>query len=184
MKKRIITFISNWLGVFIAIIIMLVSGVFGWLYLDARSRLESTLNTITQIVILPYNEGFVQSGTINDPPANIFHITIQVYNIYPETVGVTVSDISIDIDGYSFNMSQDGQWSKDVPIGYAIFEGNITIGWDIMNDLIDQSPVEIIIRGNISASGKYRWVQRHIDREFRININDATFSTISRDTPE
>ncbi len=183
LKKRVTNFVSNWLGVLIAVAIVAVSAAFGGMYLYARSRLDNTLNLVTQIVTLPYNEGFVQTGTVENPPGNTYHIKIQVYNLYNDTVEVAVSDISIKIDSFTFPMSQNGQWSKSVPTGYAAFEGDITIDKETLLDLIDRGPVDLVISGNISASGQYSWVKRQTSREFTINIPDVRFELASETQP-
>jgi hypothetical protein len=174
-KKRAANFVSNWLGVIIAIIIVAISSTFGGMYLYARSRLDNTLSFVTQVITLRYNEGFTRAGTTENPPGYSYHLIMQVYNPYQDTVNVAVSDISVDVDGYDFVVIKDGPWDKSVATGYTIFEGFITIDNATYAALAKMGPVDVDIKGDILASGRYRWVGRQATRAFSIPISNVLF---------
>jgi hypothetical protein len=174
-KKRVTSFVSNWLGVIIAVFIVIVSATFGGMYLYARSRLDNTISFVTQVITLPYSTGFTKTSPTENPPGSSYHLMLQVYNPYSDTVDVAVSDISINVDGYNLTVIQDGLWDKSVPTGYTTFEGYITIDNTTYADLVTKSPVDIDIKGNITASGQYRWIERHETRPFKISISKVLF---------
>ena len=156
LKKRLTAFVSNWLGVIIAAIIVVLSATFGGMYLYARSRVDNTINFVTQVINLRYNEGLTLNGTTDNPAGYVYHIVLQVYNPYVDTVEVSISDVSIKVDTYTLPVSVDGQWTKDVPTGYTIFEGNTTIPATTWDALVQREKVDVDFRGTISGSGQYK----------------------------
>jgi hypothetical protein len=182
-KKRAASFVSNWLGVIIAIIIVALSSTFGGMYLYGRSRLDSAISFVTQTISLPYNEGFTRTGATENPPGYSYHLILRVYNPYPDTLDVAVSGITVSIDGYDFTVIKDGLWDKDSTVGYTSFEGYITIDNDTYAVLADKGPVDVDIKGNISASGRYRWISRQDTREFSIPIANVRFEFVQPAQP-
>ncbi|RJO63084.1 MAG: hypothetical protein C4542_00835 [Dehalococcoidia bacterium] len=175
LKKHLTTFVSNWLGVIIAAVIVILSATFGGMYLYARSRVDNTINFVTQVINLRYNEGLTRSGTIPDPPGYIYHIVLQVYNPYGDTVDVAVSNITFTADTYTFPVSQNGSWDKTVPTGYEIFEGDISVDAKTFAALADKGKVDVEIKGTISGRGQYRWVHRQIERPFTLVLTGVIF---------
>jgi hypothetical protein len=173
LKKRITNFVSNWLGVIIAVVIVAVSATFGGVYLYGRNRLDNTLGVVTQFVTLPYKTGFVFTGTADNP--NTYHITLRDDNVYSDTVEVTISDITVSLDGYDFPLIQDGDWTKTLPNGFVTFEGDITIDKDALTALVAEGQFDLSIRGNISASGHYLWIKRQMSRPIAISVPDLHF---------
>lgn len=169
-KKRLKAFVSNWLGVIIATIIVIISATFGGMYLYARSRIDNTLNFVTQVINLRYPDGLDKTGTTPDPLGYIYHIILQVYNPYGDTVDVAVSNITFAADAYTFPVSQNGSWDKTVKTGYEIFEGDITIDAKTFATLADKEQVDVEIKGTILGSGQYKWIQRQNTRPFAISI--------------
>ncbi len=175
LKKRLTNFISNWLGVIIAVIIVAISATFGGIYLYGRSRLDNTLAVVTQAIFLPYRTGFAQTSINENPPSYSYHITLQDYNLYNDTIDLVVSDITVDIGSHDFTLAQAGSWQKSLPNGFVTFEGDITIDKATFTDLVNQSPVALTIKGNVSASGEYRWIKRSISREFTVSVPSLDF---------
>lgn len=170
LKKRLSAFVSNWLGVIIAAIIVLISVSFGGMYLYGRSRLDNSINFVTQVIYMRYQDGLTLTGTTENPSTSIFHLVLQVYNPYEDPIDVAVSDITLSADSYSFNISQDGSWNKTVATGYETFEGNFTIDKATYEALAAEDPVDIEIKGTISGSGHYKWISRQIERQFDIPV--------------
>ncbi len=175
LKKRLTTFVSNWLGVVIAAIIVLLSATFGGMYLYARSRIDNTINFVTQVIYLRYQDGLVKTGTIDEPPGHVFHLVLQVYNPYGDSVDIAVSNIIFAANTYSFPVAQDGSWDKTVPTGYEIFEGYITIDAKTFAALADKGKVDVEIKGTIAGSGQYQWIKRQSECLFTISIHDVGF---------
>jgi hypothetical protein len=175
LKKHLTTFVSNWFGVIIAAVIVLVSGGFGGMYLYARSRIDNTINFVTQVIYLRYQDGLVKSGEIDEPPAYIYHLVLQVYNPFKDSVDVSVSDLSVLLDTYKFPVAEDGSWDKSLPTGYAIFEGYITIDAKTFAALADKGKVDVEIKGTIAGIGKYQWIKRQSERLFTISIPNVGF---------
>jgi hypothetical protein len=174
-KKRLAAFVSNWLGVLIAILIVLVTGGFGGLYLYSRTRIDNTLNFVTQVVNLRYSDGLVLSATTENPSVYIYHIVLQVYNPYTDTIDVSISDVSITLDTYVLGIGQDGPWDKTVSTGYEIFEGYVTIPADTFASLVAKGAVDVDIKGTISGSGQYKLLKRHTERPISILIPEVRF---------
>jgi len=170
LKKKLTAFVSNWLGVIIAAIIVLVSVSFGGMYLYARSRIDNSINFVTQVIYLRYQDGLVQTGTVDEPPGYIYHLVLQVYNPYGDSVDIAVSNITFTADSYSFPVVQDGSWDKTVPTGYETFEGYITIDKQTFSALVDKGKIQVDIKGTISGSGRYKWISRYNERAFVIPI--------------
>jgi hypothetical protein len=167
LKKRLTTFVSNWLGVIIAALIVIISATFGGMYLYARSRLDNTINFVTQVINLRYPDGLTLSGTADNPAG---HLVLQVVNPSADTVDVSISDVSITLGTDTMVVVKDGSWDKSVPTGYTTFEGDITIDAQTFAALVSQGKVTLDIKGVISASGQYKWVKRDNQRPFNISI--------------
>jgi hypothetical protein len=170
LKKHLTTFVSNWLGVIIAAIIVLLSATFGGMYLYARSRIDNTINFVTQVIYLRYQDGLTQPGTIPEPPGYIYHLVLQVYNPYGDSVDIAVSNITFTADTYTFPVAQNGSWDKTVPTGYEIFEGDFTIDAKAFDALAGKKTVTVDINGTISGSGRYKWISRQSERHFTIPV--------------
>jgi hypothetical protein len=175
LKKRLTTFVSNWLGVILAAVIVLVSVTFGGMYLYARSRLDNTINFVTQVITLRYPDGLTLGESVDNPPGYIYHLVLQVYNPFADTVEASISDVSITLDTYAITVVEDGSWSKSTPTGYTIFEGNITIDAQTFTVLVAKGKVDIDIKGTISGSGQYKWIKRQNQRSFNILIHGVLF---------
>ena len=174
-KKRLNTFVSNWLGVIIAAVIVIVSSTFGGMYLYGRSRVDNTINFATQAITLRPINGLTQSGTTDSPEGYIYHIVLQVFNPYGDTVDISVSDATITLDTYTLPISKDGAWDKTAQTGYQYFEGFITIDSQTFASLVAKGSVDVFIKGNISGSGHYKWIQRHVERPFTIPLPGVLF---------
>ena len=179
MKKRLATFVSNWLGVIIAAIIVLISATFGGMYLYGRSRIDNTINFVTQVISLRYPDGLTRPGPVENPPPYIYHLVLQVYNPYADTIDVSISDVTITLDTYKLTVVEDGSWNKSTPTGYTIFEGNITIDAQTFAALVAKGKVDVDIKGTISGNGQYQWVKRQNERPFNIAIPGVLFQLTS-----
>jgi hypothetical protein len=175
LKKHIATFISNWMGVIMAAVIVLVSAGFGGMYLYGRGRIDAPISSVTGSFNLQFPEGFTSSGTTDDPPGYVYRLVFQVFNLYADPVEMEVHDITVYADGYSFPVVQDGSWAKTVVTGYETIEGYITIDETAFAALVEKGSVDVNIRGNISGSGQYAWIHRQTDHYFDIPITGVLF---------
>ena len=154
-RKRLNTFVSNWLGVIIAAVIVIVSSTFGGVYLYGRSKIDNAINFTTQaITLLPIN-GLTQSGTTDSPRGYIYHI--------------------VTLDTYTLPISKDGSWDKTAQTGYQYFEGFITIDEQTFAALVTKGSVDVFIKGTISGSGHYKWIKRQGQRPFTIPLPGVLF---------
>ena len=175
-RKKVTTFVSNWLGVFIAAIIVIISATFGGMYLYARTRIDNSISFTTQSI--RYYE-LTNSGVVENPPGFVYHLALQVYNPYADTIDVVVSDVTVSMDEYDFTVVQDGSWDKSVPTGYALFEGDITIPEATSDALVAKGTIDVNIEGDIAGSGQYQWVRRAAERPFDIHIPGVLFQLIT-----
>ena len=178
LKKRLTTLVSNWLGVILAVIIVLVSAIFGGMYLYARSTADNTISFVTQVIYL-LEPGLVPTATLENPLAYVYHLVLQVYNQYPYTVDITVSNISVVADTYTFPVSQDGAWNKSAPYGYTTFEGNITIDAKTFDTLVTKGTMDLEIKGTISGSCRYKFVSRYSKHSFNTLSKGVSFSYVT-----
>lgn len=174
-KKRLATFVSNWLGVIIAAVIVIVSATFGGIYLYGRSRIDNAINFVTQVIYLRYPDGLSFSGSADNPPGYIYHLILTVDNTTTDTIDISISDVTITLGAYKFTVIQDGSWNKSTPTGYNSFEGDITIDAQTFTALLAAGKIEGDIKGTISGSGQYKWVKRHSVRPFSILIPGVLF---------
>jgi len=169
------TFFSNWLGVILAAVIVALAATFGGMYLYARSRLDNTLAWVTQDINLVVPGGFTASGTTENPLTYIYHVTLRVDNPSGDTASVTISDVNILLDTYTIPLVADGEWTKSVPTGEVLFEGDISINGDTFTALAARGTVRLEIKGNITATAQYNWVKRTSARTFD-RITSAEFA--------
>jgi hypothetical protein len=175
LKKHVTTFVSNWLGVIIAAVIVLVSAGFGGMYLYGSNRIDAPINSVTGSFNLRYPDGLTSNGTSDDPQGYVYHLVFQVFNLYADSVEMKVTDITVYADGYSFAVVQDGSWEKTVATGYESIEGDITIDTDVFAALVEKGTVDINIIGTISGSGQYAWIHRQSEYAFDIPISGVVF---------
>jgi hypothetical protein len=166
LKKHLTTFVSNWLGVILASIIVFVSATFGGMYLYARSRVDNTINFITQVITLRYPDGLTLVESVDNLPPYIYHLVLQVYNPYADTIDASITDVSITLDTYELTVVEDGSWSKSIPTGYTT---------QTFTDLAAKGKVDVDIKGTISGSGQYKWIKRQNQRSFNILIHGVLF---------
>jgi hypothetical protein len=174
-KKRLKNFVSNWLGVIIATVIVIISATFGGMYLYARSRVDNSINFTTQAITLRPVNGLTQTGTTDTPPGYIYDIVLQVFNPYADTVNISISGATITLDTYTLPIEPDGSWDVAAPTGYQYFEGLITIDKQTFASLVAKGSVDVYIKGTISGSGQYKWVKRHAQRPFIIPLPGVLF---------
>jgi hypothetical protein len=175
LKKHVTTFVSNWLGVIIAAVIVLVSAGFGGMYLYGSNRIDAPINSVTGSFNLRYPAGLTSSGTSDDPPGYIYHLVFQVFNLYADSVEMEVKDLTLYAEGYSFPVTPDGTWKKTVATGYETIEGDITIDTDIFSALVEKEIVDITVVGTISGNGQYAWIHRQAEYVLNIPISGVVF---------
>jgi hypothetical protein len=179
LKKKLTAFVSNWLGVIIAAVIVLISATFGGMYLYARSRVDNTINFATQAITLRPVNGLTRSGSVDTPPGYIYHLTLQIFNPYADTADVSISGVKVTLDTYQISVVQDGSWDKLAPTGYQYFEGYLTIDAQTFAALVAKRSVDVNIEGNISGSGQYKWIKRQVRRSFNIPLTGVLFEFTS-----
>ena len=174
-RKRLTTFVSNWLGVLIAAVIVIVSSTFGGIYLYGRSKIDNAINFTTQAITLRPINGLTQSGTADIPKGYIYQIVLQVFNPYADPVDILVSNATITLDTYTLPISKDGSWDKTALTGYQYFDGFITIDAQTFASLVTKGSVDVFIKGTISGSGHYKWIRRQGQRSFTIPLPGVLF---------
>jgi hypothetical protein len=184
LKKKLKVFALNWLGVIIAVIILVISGSLVGIYLYDRNHVDNTLMYATQLINLKFPNGLYETGPTSDPSGYVFHLVIEVGNMTPDAADVTLSDIKIMLDTYTFDVLQYGSWNNTVTkesengTGYEYFEGDFTIDTATVALLAGKGTVDIDIKGNVYASTQYKWVKKHGTRNFDINVPSVPFELI------
>ena len=174
-KKRLAAFVSNWLGVIIAAVIVVISATFGGMYLYGRSKIDNSINFVTQVINMRYPDGLTRVGPVDAPPPYNYNLILQVYNPYSDIIDVSISNVTITADTYTLPVAQVGSWNQNVPNGYTTFEGSFIIDAQTFAALAAKGPVEVSIKGTISGSGQYKWIKRQNQRSFDIPIHGVLF---------
>jgi len=166
-NKRMAKFYANWLGVIIAVIIVVISAVIGSIYIYASSKIGDATRFATEsISISSAEDGFTIIDTIDNPARYVCQISLVSINIYSLPVDVTISNVTIFLNEYQFEVIQEGSWEKTLSDEYVFFLGSFVIEQEILAELLEQDRVEIVVRGNISGSGKYIWASKTHSFEF------------------
>lgn len=171
LKRRLATFISNWVGVIIAIVIVIFSATFGGIYLNARDRITSAAIHVAYSLHFT-QDGLYQNETVEEPYGFVYHLILYANNTYENTlVNVVISDIVIRVDDYVFPLSQYGIWEKSV-IGsddnHTTFEGRFIIDKECFDDLVTKGTTIIDIEVQLSSGGRYRWATYNISLQRNI----------------
>ena len=184
-KHRVKVFVSNWFGVIVAAIIMLVTGTLGFTYLQISSRLDNTLSFATQLIVLQTPNGIIKTGTIESPPGYVFHVVTQVGNETPIAAEVTVSDMSIVMESAPTVISESGPWTKTVTqasgggTGFEDFEGDFTIDAQTYAGLVGKGTVDIDIKLHVYASARYGFMSKHASEDFDFHLSQVQFQYLS-----
>jgi len=183
LKRKFATFISNWYGVIIATIIVAFSATFGGMYLYAHNRIVNATNFATQGLSLPRENWLVFQPEVSteNPLSFVYQLRLNTYHPHEGIIiDVTISNLILMADNHVFEVAQDGLWEQSVSGGianYVIYKGNITIDKEIFDDLQTKGSVTIVVQGEISGSGSYRWASQTISLPFNISA-EATFSYV------
>ena len=166
LRKRATVLAYDWLGVLIAGVIVVLTGIFGGTYLYARGHIDSTLSWVTQSINLMVPPGLSLNETVDSSGAS-YHLTLQLANPSEEKASVSISDVEVKLGDYAFIVAPDGAWDKTAPSGYTYFEGDIYIDSATFKSIASMGAVEVSVSGNISASAHYLWVTRHSELAFQ-----------------
>ena len=184
-KHRVKVFVSNWFGVIVAVLIMLVPGTLGFTYLQISSRLDNTLAFVTQLIELKAPNGIARTGTTESPPGYVFHVVTQVGNETPIAAEVTLSNMSIVIESVPIVITENGPWTKTITqasgdgTGFEDFEGDFTIDAQTYAGLVTKGTVDIDIKLHVSASAKYGFMRKHVSKDFDIHLSQVQFKLVS-----
>ncbi len=184
-KHRVRIFVSNWFGVIIAVLIMLVTGTLGFTLLAISSRLDNTMAFVTQLIVLQSTGGIVKTGTIESPPGYVFHVVTQVGNETPIAAEVTLSNLSIVMESVPIVITESGLWTKTITqasgggTGFEDFEGDFTIDAQTYAGLVAKGTVDIDIKLHVYASARYGFMSKHASEDFDIHLSQVQFKYLS-----
>jgi hypothetical protein len=185
LKHRAKVFVSNWLGVIVAVLIMLVTGTLGFTYLQISSRLDNTLAFATQLITLKVPDGIARTVTIESPPGYVFHVIVQVGNETPTAAEVTLSNMKIVMDSVPIVITQNGPWTKTITetsgdgTGFENFEGDFTIGAQAFAGLVAKGTVDLDITLHVYASARYGLMTKHSAKDFDIHMPGIPFKYLT-----
>jgi len=187
-KHRVKVFVSNWFGVIIAVLIMLVTGSLGFTYLQISSRLDNTLAWVTQYINLEVPNSIVRTGTIGPvtaPSGYVFHIVVQVGNESTTPADVTLSNMNIVMESVPIVITESGPWTKTVMqtsgngTGLEDFEGDFTIDAQTFAGLVAKGTVDIDIKLHVYARAKYGFMSKHASKDSDIHLPQVPFKLVS-----
>lgn len=169
LRRKLTTFVSNWLGVLIAAVIILSSASVGGI-LYGRSKVDTAINAATQTVTLRPIDGLVRRETGDQTQGQIYDIGLMVKDFYSTPVEITLSNLTITLDTYTFTITPDGSWDKTANSadqdGYQYFDGHFTIDPQTMAALVSKGKVDLFLKGHVAGSSQYRWMKRHYQQDF------------------
>ena len=171
--RRQRAFFAKWGGVVVATILIIPLSLFGGTFLLANSRIDNTLNYVTQAVNVL---NIIPAGPTDDlPPDYVYKLYIYVQNDTPDPAEVSITDATITIEKFGYEITGSAGWSGLVPgKGTSTFEGDITVLREQVREWEDQ-PVVIKIRGTINVKARYGFVEKEATGLVLINIPDAVF---------
>ena len=191
-KHRVKIFVSNWLGVIVAVFIMLVTGTLGFTYLQISSRLDNTLAFATQLITLKVPDGIVRTGTIgtiDNPTGYVFHVIVEVGNETPTATEVTLSNMKVVIESVPIVITENGLWTNTVTqssgdgTGFEDYEGDFTIDAQTFAGLVAKGTVDMDITMHVYASARYGFLGKHASRDFDIHMPGIPFKLITPGQP-
>ncbi len=157
-SRRQRAFIAKWGGVVIAAILIIPIAGFGGTFLLANSRIDSTLNYVTQAVNLV---DIISAGTTSDlPPDYVYHLKLIVHNGTSSPADVIINDASIAIEKFAYEINGSAGWSGHIEAnGNATFEGDITVKREQLKEFEDKW-VTVKITGIITVKARYGFVDK------------------------
>ena len=165
LSRRQRAFFAKWGGVVLAAILVMPIAFFGGTYLMANSRIDATLAYVTQDVRLFSLEPIGPTDEL--PPDAVYRVILSVNNDTLTPADVTVTDASISLGNYYFDIVGSAGWHGTVPAKtIVIFEGDIVVPRAVSRDL-DGKNVPINVEGEISAKVRYAFVERQDSRRFK-----------------
>ena len=165
-KRRVSSFVTNWLGVIIAVVIVAVSGFFGGTYLYAVGRIDSTLAWVTESINLKVPPGLAYVGTSDNPPGQHYHVTLDIVNESGDTAEASLTGVYVKLAEFTFPVTPDGTWDKSIPTGETDFEGDIFVESGTVSTLVAEGNIQIDVTGSINGTGCYKWITRHKELTF------------------
>jgi hypothetical protein len=180
LPRRTRTFIAKWGGVVLAALMVIPIAFFGGTYLMANSRLDHTLNYVTQAVSL---QNIIPAGPTADlPPDYIYHLFIVIQNDTPDAADVSITDASISLGNMPFEITGSAGWTGRVPArDYIVFEGDIKVLRQQSRELEDKV-VPVKISGYITVKARYGFVEKEETRLLKA-LAEATFPRPTTVTP-
>jgi hypothetical protein len=167
LPRRTRAFLAKWGGVVMATVLIIPIALLGGTFLMANSRIDSTLNFVTQAVTL---NGFIFAGPTPDlPPDYVYRLSIIVHNGTADAADVEITDAGVTIGKLAYEITGSAGWSGRVEAkDYTIFEGDITILRSQYKEL-ENKPVTLKISGTLNVKGRYGFVEKTETRLIRIN---------------
>jgi hypothetical protein len=164
-------FVAKWGGLILAAMLVLPIAIFGGTYLYANSRVEATLNWVTQEVTMTnfVAVDFFPGETEDSPGYAIYYLTVVVTNRTPDAAEVSLNGIRATMDEYNLEINGADEWHGTVNGNDAtVFEGNIILPLDIYDELSSRDSINTEITGGITATTHYMFIDRESSRPISI----------------
>ncbi|MCL2141040.1 MAG: hypothetical protein FWH42_05190 [Dehalococcoidia bacterium] len=177
LNKKLAAFISNWIGVFIAVAIVVVATVLGSVYVYARIHIGEATKFTTQSIFVTEEDCLTIIDNGKDQQEFVFQLTLLATNPFKYTVDVSISEVTIDIGELQFPLTQTGDWEQNVSNGVVIFIGTFVMEKSTFETL--QEKVAVKIMGTIASHGRYLGVSSSDSRPIEIKLNVSFSFTTS-----
>jgi hypothetical protein len=160
-------FAAKWGGLIIAIFIVVVLAVFGGIYLYASTRVDATLNWVTQDYRIL---NFQWVGMSMEQPLDaVYHLTISVNNNTDTPADIQITGAMLNLDELQFAITGSAGWNGIVPAnGFIVFEGDITLKPADSQELEGRN-VTLEISGTLMAHARYSFIEKQKSRPLLIS---------------
>ena len=160
-------FMAKWGGIVISAVFILLFSSFGGFYIYSVNRVDNTLAWVTQSI----NISRVSSATVDaSTEMAYFTVTLVVNNTTDTDANVTISDLSLTVNGLDLEATPANEWQVKVKANdKAYIEGQIMMTYRDFLDVRSKGATPISINGDLYAKSRYGIVMRDASRPIAIN---------------
>ena len=179
-SRRMRAFAAKWGGLVIAILVVIVLAVFGGIYLYASTRVDATLNWVTQDYRIL---SFQWVGMSTEQPLDaVYHLTISINNNTDTPADIDITGAGLSLDELRFEITGSAGWNGTVPAnGFIVFEGDITLKPADSQELEGRNVI-LEISGTVTANASYSFIEKEKSRPLLISTVGIIRPTIASAT--
>lgn len=142
--------------------------ILGAVHIYASNTVTETLNQTMQGTSINH---IAMINRLQNPTREIYRVSLKIENPTLNKVRVSLTNLQVLIDEYSFVLVPLGTWERDInPGGSTQFEGDFTIYSSTLSDLRSREEVTFHLQGDMEASAGNLWVRKTIEQPLNKTI--------------